>query len=60
MGRVEAIVFEIEKLREELNSMINEKRSFTDFKIIEMSKKLDIALNKYNELVQNFEDNDYE
>jgi len=58
MGPVETIVFEIEKLREQLNSMINEKRCFTDFKIIEMSEKLDIALNKYNELVQSFEDSE--
>ncbi|WP_432666383.1 aspartyl-phosphate phosphatase Spo0E family protein [Wukongibacter baidiensis] len=58
MGQVEAIVFEIEALREQLNSMINEKRSFTDFKIIEMSRKLDIALNRYNELVESYENSD--
>lgn len=58
MKQVEAIVLEIEKLREQLNIMINEKRSFTDLRIIEMSRKLDIALNKYNELVRDFDDSD--
>lgn len=58
MREVEAIVFEIEKLRKELNRMINEKRSFTDFEIIEMSRQLDIALNKYNELVRSSENSE--
>lgn len=50
MEEVEKILVEIEKLRNELYKIIDDKESLLDSEIIEMSRELDFFLNKYNNL----------
>lgn len=52
MSEIEGIVFELEELREKLNSLISEKAKLTNSEVIETSKELDTVLNLYNESIQ--------
>ncbi len=52
MSELENLLYEIEKLRENLNKLIEKKQqNFQDPEIIAASKTLNTAISKYNELV---------
>ncbi|PAB60474.1 Spo0E family sporulation regulatory protein-aspartic acid phosphatase [Anaeromicrobium sediminis] len=52
MKQVEEIIYELEELRRELNSLISEKTKLIESQVIETSQKLDAVLNTYSRLTQ--------
>jgi len=52
---LERLIKAIEKLREELHLMFQEKANFQDDKLIEKSRKLDKMLNELCEYINNME-----
>ena len=50
MTELNELIFKIEELRKELNTLILEKQDLLDPDVIAASKKLDDALNKYNNM----------
>jgi|GEM_PF-4121815 len=49
-SQIELVVEMIEKLRCELNEMGN-GNNLLDIRVLELSEKLDILINRYNELI---------
>lgn len=50
MNQMKEIIYLLEEIRVELNSLINVKIKLTEPQVIEKSQKLDRVLNRYNEL----------
>lgn len=52
MKDVEKILLEIEKLRSELYRLIDSKGNLHNKEILNMSQKLDLIINEYNDLIK--------
>ena len=51
MTELEALLNDIEKLRQNLNNLINKNSNLEDPEIISASQILNVAITKYNEIV---------
>lgn len=51
MSKIKNIEVEIQKLREELTELIEQKENLLDPQVIAASKMLDSSLNKYSEII---------
>lgn len=52
MTELKKLICKIENLRKELNALILEKQDLLDPDVVSASKKLDEALNEYNNMVK--------
>jgi len=52
MKDLETVLLDMEKLRSELYRLIDTKDDLHDKSILDMSQKLDLLINKYNNLIK--------